>query len=257
MELEFVRARAEDRVGWLEYARPPVNAFNHRMVADVHAALRAHLADPQVRVVVFASAVERYFSSGADLKVFEGLSAERMGEWVDACHAIVRELRASPKPVLAAINGVAVGGGLEMALHADLRFAASDARLGQPEVGIAFIPPVGGTQGLARLLGRPAALRFLYDGALAGAAEAERIGLVDEVVEPANLRARVAGYARSLAEKPADALAAIRRCVTTGGALPFEDGLAIEREAAVELAGGANFQEGVAAFLAKRKPVWR
>jgi len=257
MDLEFVRLSVAERVGWLDYARAPVNAFNHRMVADVHAGLRALLADPAAGVVVFASALPRYFSSGADLKVFEGLSAAAMAEWVDACHGIVREIRASPKPILAAINGVAVGGGLEMVLHADLRFAAADARLGQPEIAIAFIPPVGGTQGLARLLGRPRALRLLYDGGLLTAAEALRIGLVDEVVEPARLREEVGAYARGLAEKPADALAAIRRCVGVGGALPFEEGLAVEREAAVALAGGENFREGVASFLAKRKPVWR
>jgi enoyl-CoA hydratase/carnithine racemase len=257
MNLDFVRLEIGGPVGWLEYARAPVNAFNHQMVAEVHEALRALLAQPEVRVVVLASALPRYFSSGADLKVFEGMTAGQMAEWVDMCHALVRELRASPKPVLAAINGVAVGGGLEMTLHADLRFAAADARLGQPEVNIGFIPPVGGTQGLARLLGRPRALRLLYDGGLLTAAEALAVGLVDEVVEPAALREQVRRYAEGLAQKPADALAAIRRCVAIGGALPFEDGLAVEREAAVGLAGGANFQEGVRSFLAKRKPAWR
>lgn len=257
MELEFVRLEIEGPIGWLQYARPPVNAFNQRMVADVRAGLRALLENASARVVVFASAVPRYFSSGADLKVFQRLGPEQMAEWVDACHAIVREMRSSPKPILAAINGVAVGGGLEMALHADVRFAAADARLGQPEVNIAFIPPVGGTQGLARLLGRPRALRFLYDGGLVTAEEAKDIGLVDVVTEPDDLREEARRYALSLAEKPADALAAIRRCVTIGGALPFEDGLAVEREAAIALAAGENFREGVDSFLAKRKPVWR
>lgn len=257
MELEFVRLDMDGPIGWLQYDRPPVNAFNHRMVADVHAALRALTESAETRVIVFASAAPRYFSSGADLKTFEKLRPEQMAEWVDACHALVRDIRAAPKPILAAINGVAVGGGLEMVLHADVRFAAADARLGQPEVNIAFIPPVGGTQGLARLLGRPRALRFLYDGGLLPAAEAKEIGLVDVVTEPEALRDEVRRYALGLAEKPADALAAIRRCVTIGGALPFEDGLAVEREAAVALAAGANFREGVSAFLAKRKPAWR
>ena len=257
MDLHFVRLDVEGPVGWLEYSRAPVNAFNQQMVAEVHAGLRALLARPEVRVIVFASALPRYFSSGADLKVFKGMTVPQMADWVDMCHGVVRELRASPKPVLAAINGVAVGGGLEMTLHADLRFAAADARLGQPEVNIAFIPPVGGTQGLARLLGRPRALRLLYDGDLLTAAEALAIGLVDAVCEPAALREEVRRYAESLAQKPADALAAIRRCVTIGGALPFEDGLAVEREAATALAAGANFREGVQSFLAKRRPAWR
>jgi enoyl-CoA hydratase len=257
MDLQFVRLEIEGAVGWLEYSRAPVNAFNQQMVTEVHEGLRALLARPAVRIVVLASALSRYFSSGADLKVFEDMTAEQMAQWVDMCHGLVRELRASPKPVLAAINGVAVGGGLEMTLHADLRFAAADARLGQPEVNIAFIPPVGGTQGLARLLGRPRALRLLYDGALLSAAEALKVGLVDVVTEPGALRDEVRRYAEGLAQKPADALAAIRRCVTIGGALPFEDGLAVEREAAIALAAGENFQEGVRSFLAKRKPAWR
>jgi enoyl-CoA hydratase/carnithine racemase len=257
MDLQFVRLEVEGPVGWLEYSRTPVNAFNRQMVVEVREGLRALLARAEVRVVVFASALPRYFSSGADLKAFEGMTAPQMADWVDECHGVVRAIRASAKPVLAAINGVAVGGGLEMVLHVDLRFAAADARLGQPEVNIAFIPPVGGTQGLARLLGRPRALRLLYDGGLLSAAEALAIGLVDAVVEPAMLREEVRRYAEGLAEKPADALAAIRRCVTIGGALPFEDGLAVEREAAVALAAGENFQEGVRSFLGKRKPTWR
>ena len=97
----------------------------------------------------------------------------------------MRLLRGSPKPLLAAINGTAVGGGLEMTLHCDLRFAATDARLGQPEINIGFIPPIATTQALARLIGRPRAIRYLYDGSLVPAAEALDWGLVDELVEPA------------------------------------------------------------------------
>ena len=99
-----------------------------------------------------------------------------MRQWATRCHDIVRLLRGSAKPLLAAINGTAVGGGLEMTLHCDLRFAASDARLGQPEINIAFIPPIATTQALARLIGRPRALRYLYEGGLVPAAEALRLG---------------------------------------------------------------------------------
>src|SRR5690606_13763464 len=118
------------------------------------------LGDEAIRVVVFASALDRYFSVGADLTVFDGIGSARMRQWVADCHDLVRRMRRAEKPLLAAINGTAVGGGLEMALHCDLRFAAEDARLGQPEVAIGFIPPVGATQALVRLLGRPAALRY-------------------------------------------------------------------------------------------------
>ena len=220
-------------------------------------ALDSFEADPDARVLVLASARERYFSAGADLETFRDMDDEGMDRWCELVHGIVGKLRGSTKPVLAAVNGVAVGGGLEMALHCDVRFAARDARLGQPEVNINFIPPVGATQALVRLIGRPTALRYLYDGTLLDAERAREIGLVDEIVEPDELRTHVQSYAATLAAKPPEALTAIRHSITLGGGTTFEDGLSLERRLAVSLAGTANFREGVAAFLAKRPPIWQ
>jgi enoyl-CoA hydratase len=252
-----VRVGVRNHVGWLEFDRAPVNAFEWTMVREVRDGLERLAADPDVRVVVLASAVERYFSAGADLATFAGIGSDGMAEWCDLVHGIVRRLRSLPKPVLAAVNGVAVGGGLEMALHCDLRFAADDARLGQPEININFIPPVGATQALVRLIGRPAALRYLYDGVLLDAGRALEIGLVDELAPPDRLRSVVQDYAEGLAAKPPEALAAIRNTVNQGGSVSFEEGLAVERAAAIALAGTANFDEGVDAFLTKRDPSWR
>jgi enoyl-CoA hydratase len=254
--MPVIRFSNKNGVGWLEFDRPPVNAFTREMVDEFYDAIVATLADPTVRVVVLASAVERYFSAGADLNVFKGMTGEGMRAWANRCHDIVRLLRGSPKPLLAAINGTAVGGGLEMTLHCDLRFAASDARLGQPEINIGFIPPIATTQALARLIGRPRAIRYLYDGALIAAAQALQWGLVDELVEPAALRGRVQGYAEELAAKSPGALAAIRRTVTVGGGLSFDDGMTYELETVVALADTPDFAEGVDAFLAKRPPMW-
>lgn len=252
----FVRLSTERHVAWLEFDRPPVNAFTRAMVEQTHDAIAAALADPQVRVLVLASALPGYLSAGADLNAFKGMTGEGMRQWATRCHDIVRLLRGSAKPLLAAINGVAVGGGLEMTLHCDLRFAASDARLGQPEIRIGFIPPIATTQALVRLIGRPRAIRYLYDGGLVPAAEALQWGLVDELVAPAELRTRVQAYGEELAGKSAAALAAIRRTVTRGGGLSFEDGMAYELETVVALADGPDFAEGVDAFLAKRPPAW-
>jgi enoyl-CoA hydratase/carnithine racemase len=253
----FIRRSTVRHVGWLEFNRPPVNAFTREMVEETHDAIAAALGDPDVRVLVLASALDGYFSAGADLHVFKGMTQGGMRQWASRCHDIVRLLRASPRPLLAAINGTAVGGGLEMTLHCDLRFAATDARLGQPEIRIGFIPPIATTQALARLIGRPRAIRYLYDGGLVSAQEALQWGLVDELIEPAGLRTRVQAYAEELAAKSPAALAAIRRTVTLGGGMTFEEGMAYELETVTELAGTADFAEGVDAFLAKRPPVWR
>ena len=213
---DSLRVTVQNQVGWIEYNRAPVNAFNWEMLREVPQALERLLADAAVRVVVFGSALEKYFSTGADLRVFQAMNGSDIGQWVDLCHSLVRRMRASPKPLLAAIHGTAVGGGLEIVLHCDVRFASSNALLGQPEVNIAFIPPVGATQALGRLLGRPRALRLLYDGTLLSAEEAHAIGLVDVVVAAERLREEVQDYAEGLARKPARALAAIRRCITVG-----------------------------------------
>jgi enoyl-CoA hydratase len=252
----FIRFSTVRHVGWLEFNRPPVNAFTRAMVDEVYDAVGAALEDPDVRVLVLASAVEGYFSAGADLHDFKGMTAEAMHSWANRCHDIARRLRDSPKPLLAAIHRTAVGGGLEMTLHCDLRFASTDARLGQPEIRIGFIPPIATTQSLARLIGRPRTLRFLYDGDLVSAEEALRWGLVDELVEPDRLRARVQAYAEELTRKSPAALAAIRRTVTLGGGMTFEEGMAFELQAVAALAATPDFAEGVDAFLSKRAPNW-
>lgn len=142
-------------------------------------------------------------------------------------------------------------------MHCDLRFAARGARFGQPEINIAFIPPIATTQALVRLIGRPASLRYLYEGRVHDAETALAMGLVDELVADADLEAHVQAHAVGLAAKPRRALEAIRRTVTLGGGASFAEGMALERDEAVALAEDPDFDEGVAAFLAKRKPVWR
>ena len=132
---EFVRLHVDARIAWLEFNRAPVNAFNREMVEEVREAIAGAIADPEVRVLVLASAIDAYFSAGADLQVFAGMKARDMRMWVSMCHEIARLLRLPPS-LVGSINGTAVGGGPEMALHCDLRFAASNAKLGQPEIRI-------------------------------------------------------------------------------------------------------------------------
>ena len=256
MTFRYVDLEIRGPVGWYRFNRAPRNSVDWDMLYELTPAVESLVDRADVRVIVIASAVDGYFSTGADVAAFAGVPGARMRDWVLETQKLARTLRAAPKPVLAAINGVAVGGGLEMTLHADLRFAAADARLGQPEINIGFIPPVGGTQGLVRLVGRSRAFRMLYDGALIDAATAHEIGLVDVVVPPESLVGDVQAYAETLAEKPANTLAAIRRCLIDGGGQAFDDGLEVEKEQAFGLVDHPNFQEGVSAFLEKRRADW-
>ncbi len=256
-DYQYLELKTMNRVGWLEFARPPINAFNWDMVAEVQRGVDQLLADGEVRVIVLASALESYFSTGAEIAVFDGIGTDGMADWITMLHRLVPTLRHADKPLLGAMNGTAVGGGLEMTLHCDLRFAATDARLGLPEVNINFVPPIGTMQALSRLIGRPQAIRLLFDGQILTAQDAYEIGLVDTLVAPDELRAEVQAYGETLAAKPPEALAAIRQGVTLGGGMSFDDGLALDGEHVIRLAGTDNFDEGVRAFMEKRAPQWR
>jgi len=255
-EYEHVELHVKNRVGWVDYARPPINAMDWKMVRETHAGVQGHLKNADVRVIVIGSALRRFFSAGADIPVFAKMGRAELADWADLAHALVYTLRHSDKPLLAAIHGTAVGGGLEITLHCDLRFAATDARLGQPEININYIPPVGATQALARLVGRPQAIKLLYDGEMISAQEAFDMGLVDTLVAPDELRSKVQAYGESLATKPPEALAAIRQTITLGGVMNFDDGMALERDHVARLAGTDNFREGLTAFIENRSPVW-
>ena len=216
--LQHVKVTVENQVGWLEFDRAPVNAFEWTMVRQTRDAIDNLETNPDVSVIVLASALDKYFGAGANLETFLGIDETGMSEWCDLVHDIVRKLRSSSKP---------------------------------------FMAPVGATQALVRLVGRPNTLRYLYDGDLLDAQQALQIGLVDELVEPDVLGATVQAYAETLTAKPPEALAAIRRAINHGGGLTFDEGLEVERTLAVSLAGTDNFREGIQAFLEKRAPEWR
>lgn len=257
MKYDCLKVHKVGRVGWIEFNRPPRNGFTWDMNLEIEGALDRFCADGSVGVIVFASALASHFSVGAELSLFDGISREQIFAVTTQAHRLTRKLRAAPKPLLGAIHGIAVGGGLEITYHCDLRYAAEDARLGQPEINFNFIPPIGSTQSLVRLLGRPQGLRFLYGGELVSATEALKMGLVDKVLPGNQLREAVQATAAMLASKPPEALAAIRHTVTQGMELSFDEALALEFEAILALTGTENFTEGVRAFLDKRKPVWQ
>jgi len=237
-------------VAYVTLDNPPANsydlAFMQAFAADVDAAI-----DSDARVVVVSSAREKFFSAGADVKRFLDGDVDANMEMIRTSQAAFKRMAAAEQVFIAYIAGHALGGGLEIALACDLRYASEGRyKLGTPEVTLGLLPGNGGTQRLTRFLGPSRALDLLLTGRTFGPEEAERWGLVAELCDEAGLRER----AERLAAGPALALAAIKRCVHEGGQLPLGDGLALEAELMESLFHSRDASEGLNAFVEKRAP---
>jgi enoyl-CoA hydratase len=215
-------------------------------------------ADPAVRAVVISGAGDRTFSVGADIREF-GKAATEMGmrAFIEQRLRVLSSIENLPKPVVCAIRGPCVGGGLELALSCHFRIAAEGARIGLPEIELGIVPAWSGTQRLTRTVGRAHALDLMLRARKIGAEEAHRIGLVHQVCGPEELLDRAHALAEELAEKPPLAVAGILEAVIRGGALTLEEGLALEYQAMERTAGSKDTIEGVRAFFEKRKPVFK
>jgi enoyl-CoA hydratase len=237
--------------------RPKVlNALNTQVFDELEHVFMGLSMDQAVRVILLTGAGEKAFAAGADISeltsanVVSGEMKARRGQ------AVFRMIESCGKPVIALINGFALGGGCELALACTLRIASETAKLGQPEVKLGLIPGYGGTQRLPRLVGQAAALKLLMTGEIIGAAEALRIGLVDEVVSADRLLARGEELAGSMLGVAPLALIACMEAVRRGSHVELDDALDIEAEIFGRLCGTADKAEGTAAFLGKRSPLW-
>jgi enoyl-CoA hydratase len=210
-----------------------------------------------VRVVVLTGAGERAFVAGADIKYMQELDVLDARRWGELGHACGELLETMPKPTIAAINGFALGGGCELALACDLRYASANATLGQPEINLGILPGWGGTQRLARVAGLGLAKELVLTGRTLDAEEALRRGLVSAVWEPGELRERVLGVARKLAEKSAIALAHAKEAVNEALQGDRRAGLETEARLFAMLFATEDQREGMAAFVEKRKPSFK
>jgi enoyl-CoA hydratase len=238
--------------------RPGVlNALNGATLDELHRAVGDLTSDSAVRVLIVTGAGEKSFVAGADIRELAAMSAADSREYARQGQRVFDAIEQMGKPVIAAINGFALGGGCELAMACTLRIAADRARLGQPEIGLGLIPGFGGTQRLARLVGRAAALELLLTGRQVDGAEALRLGLVHRVVPAADLMATARALASELAAKPPVAMRYILESVHRGLDASLGDGQALEAALFGAIAATEDRREGTAAFLEKRTAVFR
>ena len=249
---ESILITRENRVATITVNRPDKrNALNSIVRSEIPQALDLLRTDEECRVVVFTGEGDKAFIAGADINEFAQRTPLEQRAAMSG-RVLFEEVADFPKPTIAMINGFALGGGCELALACDLRIAARSAKLGQPEIKLGLIPGGGGTQRLPRLVGFGHALRLIYTGDLIGAEEAERIGLVELVVEDGDLRARTMQIANTIAQHSPVALQLAKNAVRAALEAPLTAGLRHEREMFITAFGSEDKREGVAAFLEKR-----
>ncbi|WP_217709559.1 enoyl-CoA hydratase/isomerase family protein [Amycolatopsis sp. Hca4] len=239
-------------VATIRIDRPPANAVDPAMIAEFREVLPPLADDPEVRCLVITG-TGKFFIAGADIAVMRDLSdvnQAKMRGWID----VQRILERAPKPVIAAMNGHALGGGAELALACDLRILSAAASFGYPEITLGLFPGAGGSQRLPRLVGPHRAKRLMIEGTRLTAQQALEFGLVDRVVDPGLFDAAVAEEARLLAAKPTAAIGILKRVVDEGHGLPIEEALLREGKGVTELTRTADAAEGLQAFLDKRPP---
>jgi len=237
-------------VAWLD--RPPANSISPEVIEELTRIWGYVDADPTIHALVIASANPQLWCAGADIKSFrpgqEGGSA-----FLDDGHALLRAMERSSTVTIAAINGIAYGGGCELAMGCDVRLAAQSATLGQPEIDLGIIPGLGGTQRLARLVGEAKALELNLTGVPVPAPEALELGLVHRVVPDHELFDSALAWARALGEKAPLARGLIKR---VSGRADLDQGIAAEKAAFTEVFATEDAREGIAAFVEKRRPRW-
>jgi enoyl-CoA hydratase len=238
--------------------RPEVlNALNERVLAGLSTVLDDVLADEAARVLVLTGAGDRAFAAGADIRELGGRTAVGSRDHARRGQELFDRIERAPKPVIAAVNGFALGGGCELAMACALRLAAETATFGQPEINLGLLPGYAGSQRLPRLVGRGRALEILLTGDAISAEEAWRIGLVNRVVPAAALMTETHRVARAIAAKPAVAVRCILEAVAAGLAMPFAEAQDYEATLFGLVSTTEDMREGTQAFLEKRKPQFK
>ncbi|MBI4788093.1 MAG: enoyl-CoA hydratase/isomerase family protein [Chloroflexi bacterium] len=254
----FVSVSREGAVGVLTLDRPPANSYDLTFVRELSAAVAQVANDEGIRAVVVKSALEKFFSAGADIKFFNSGTLQSNMDMIRAEHETLEQIARVPKVFIAMIGGHALGGGLETALACDLRFCGDgDFKLGLPEVTLGLLPGNGGTQRLARLIGKNRALDLMIQGQPVTPNQALALGVVDRVFPQAELAAKTMEYASKLAHGASFAIGRIKLAVNQGTEMPLAEGLAFERMVIEEVFKSEDAKEGITAFVEKRKAAFK
>lgn len=253
--LQNVTAEVHDGVLLVTIDRPKVlNALNAETVENIGRVFYEAREDPSVRCAIVTGAGDKAFVAGADINELANMTPIS-GKFVsEQGQSVFLQIERFPKPVIAAINGFALGGGCELALACHIRIASDTAQLGLPEVSLGIIPGYGGTQRIVRLLGKGKAFELVCSGERIGAAEAERIGLVNKVVPADQLMSTAVEMARKIASRSPVAVRAAIEVINSGADMPFEDGQVLEATVFGLLCASEDMKEGMKAFLEKRTP---
>jgi enoyl-CoA hydratase len=253
---EFIKTKKEETAFIITLDNPPVNALNLKMLEEIELAVKQASDDQEVRGIVIMGSGSNAFCAGADLKMMLGFSPDQAAHVVVTGHKTFMSVETCPKPVIAAVNGLALGGGCELAMSCDLRFVSDRARFGQPEVNLGLIPAWGGTQRMSRLIGKGKAKELIFSGQIINAQEALRIGLVNKILPDGEELRAATDYIRMLTAKVSPlALREAKRAINEGlqiASLP--EALNLEVEAVKVLAASQDLKEGVQAFFEKRPP---
>jgi enoyl-CoA hydratase len=258
MEFTTLLYTVQDRIATVTINRPDkLNALNATAKTELRELFGALRTDTSVNVVIVTGAGEKAFVAGTDIKELTELNGESGKEFSHRGQEVFDMIEDLGKPVIAAVNGYALGGGCELALACHIRVASEKARFGQPEVSLGIIPGYGGTQRLARLIGRGRAMEMILTGVQVDAAEALRIGLVNKVVPPAELMPRAIAMAQVISSFGQPAIRMALKAVNATQEVSLEEGQKLEASLFGGCCGTQDFHEGTTAFLEKRKPVFK
>ena len=254
-DYQNLKVGVQDRIAVIAIDHPPANAFDGRTLDELGAAFDEAIANSDVKAIIVTGAGQFAFVAGADIKEIKALEGNKdaIRSYMEKGQKLFSKIEASPKPVIAAINAVALGGGLELALACHLRVAGDKARFGLPEINLGIMPGWGGTQRLQRVVGKSKAIEMILTADILNAQEAYRINLVNKVVPATAVVKEAMGLAKKITEKGGVAIAKALEAINAGSDLPMAEGLVIELDGITGLAMTNDAREGILAFIEKRR----